>query len=59
MYVEVTFGYTQIIRAKTLNAGIKKAKKNLKPLLGNKLYNQLINQIDAHSIPEDQIIKPH
>ena len=54
MIVEVTFSSKQYVRAKTHQGGLRKAKRQLKDLLGNNLYKLLITHVEVRTIPEEE-----
>jgi len=49
-YFEITFSSTQVIKARTMNAAVRKAKKKVKPLVGNTAWRMLINRVTAEEI---------
>lgn len=56
MYVEVTFSHTQYIPTKSLMVGTKRAKRNLKKQIGDKLYRDLITGVDARLVPDSEMV---
>lgn len=47
MRYKVTFGITQYVDAETGFDAIRKAKRMVKPMLGNKLWGDLVNETHA------------